>query len=377
MEQFSWKKELVYGTEKKPNSEIYISDLKDSRTGKCDKILQQYGIIVQISKLIPEQYSEICTFYLKQNMDENGDSFIIEPNTLQKLSKLDAMTIQLHKENKIIGCVIILIIPVTITSNNFSTNSNTIHTSFLCIDKKYRKQGLAGILIRQVIEYGMKIKIYSGIHILQEPKYECPQIDIYCSIIPELKTNLQSNVSKLDPHNDNNVICNPILLSRNDFWNCIYFWNSSDKGNKILFNPSDDYFQKWCSAFDTYCIKGNINNIIYILCVFSLFKIKSLLPDGKVVEYGYLSLFKLNETLNLFSVQQPTEYRQIMTRICYLISDICSTEQIKLLLIPDMGYISADILLGMNAIKNDQCSYFGTYNLNLFPKSSEIFYPYF
>lgn len=371
MDLFSWNVEAVYKSSQGTIPDFYI--LSDYQTGKYDQVLIQNNITVHISKLEPTQYFEICSFYLNQNSQQNDEEiFIIEPNLLNRLSRLEALTIQLRKENKIIGCVILVIIPIKITKNDKHIINNTIHTTFLCIDKEHRKQGLAGILIRQVIEYGFVHRfdqnIMFGIHILQEQKYECPEIKLYFSIIPELNTKLnnQANIINISYYTVTPENCNPAFN----------FWNYNNQGNQILFYPSIEYFQKWCTVFNTYCIV-NSNNDKEILLLFTLFNIKSLYENKTFILHGYLVLFSLNKKLNLLAIQDSILYQQLMTKICYLITEICLKQNIKLLVIPDMGNIPADFLLKMQVVKNDKSSFFGTYNLNFYPECTQVIYPYF
>jgi len=388
MSKFSWLQEAVPNNN---NNSKFTSDfhiLTKYETGMFDMFLQQNNITVDILRLIPEQYYEICNFYLNHGNDEDNEIFIIEPKILHNLSYLDFYTIQMRKNNELIGCVFVIFFPVKITIDNKCTLLNSVHTSFLCIHNNYRRMGLGGILIRQVIEHGFRNiqekQTKLGIHILQEMKYPCPSIDIYNCIISNTMEKIQGEYSQIQQNYSeeyHNEYSKQICFSKivNDNYQIAYnLWNSDFHSNKhqILFCPSEDYFKKWCLSFPTYLIHENINDTQLPLFMFSLFQTK-ILHGKDIILSGYITLFKINDILQLINIQDNNKYRSIIRNICRIICEICLQENIKLLIIPDVGNFPVDILLNLHVEKNDKCSYFGVYNLNFLPTVSQIAYPYF
>lgn len=369
MSKFSWNKEAVYHDDTdKIDDNLHI--LTSYKCGMFTKFLMENNIEVNTVKLNPEHYFEICNFYLKQGNDHTNQISIIEPNMLQKFSNLNFLSIQLRKNKELIGCVFITLVPVKIFQNNNSHKEslsihndilNAVHTSFLCIHNKYRKQGLGGVLIRQVIEFGFQnIPTHNtklGIHILQEKKYPCPEIDIYTTVITDEVKEISLNYIKLD--NDNYQLGYEFWINNND--------------SQILFYPTEDYFKRWCSTFNTYIILDQNNNILFL---FSLFAMKVLNVTEILLE-GYITLFKVNNFLSDISIENDEYYKFIIENITNIICKCSLEENIKLLIIPDIGNFPADIFLKLNVVKNSYSSYFGIYNINFLPKCQNISYPYF
>jgi len=471
MSKFSWQNEnVLHNTEfgsliNPPVEQVpypkHFGLLNEFEPGKYDNFLKKNNIISKISRLNVNQFKDICSFYLKNGNDEHNELFIIEPQFLKRISNLETYTIQLIKNEKIIGCVILFHIPVKINknrydnSNNLNINSNndnsgslsnissnsssgnnidittsnsnsinidsddihvnkkqnnyrnndninsnsddihvnkkqdkyrykskiksivgySLHTSFLCIHRKYRRKGLGGVLIRQIIEYGIcnrkEKEILLGLQILQEQKFACPIVDLYDI---EIKNNFRSNRSltyfyklhindeetSYDTYDINLQLSYSFLITLND-----------DK--QILFYPEMDEFKKWITAFPTYCIRKNGGEII---CIFSLFPTKVM--SGKTItNQGYITWFKIHHRFGELGIKDIDLYKKVINNMASHISEACINENIQTLIIPSLNNFPADILIALSANKNDNNSYFGAYNLNFLPVCDKVMYPYF
>jgi len=392
---FSWKEENVLHIDNNNDSNDNNEDFhiqKKFEYGKFDKQLKEQGIVTYISRLKPTQYLSICNFYLNHGNDHNDELFIVEPQFLDKISKLETYTIQLIYNDEIIGCVILFHFPVRIllhSNGEFSHGKlidnnklcNVVHTSFLCIHKQHRHKGLGGILIRQIIEHGAKLipnNMLLGIHILQELKYNCPIIPLYDVDVKESYNKLHKLLydNSIQDCNDN-IIYRKCNIHNDDELILIYnFWINQDN-KQIMWYPSIDHFKLWCSIFDVYyVVENNINktnNIIYMFCLFPI----KILFGIQTYQQGYITFQKFNDSILSYITQDISRYQSIIINISYAIVEASLHHNITSLIIPDMNNFPVDVLIQLNATQNSNKSYFGTYNLNFVPNINSVAYPYF
>lgn len=366
MEKFSWQTET--GIKVNSNkSDLFV--LNTDVTDKFDSFLQQNKMKINILPLESKYYAEISEFYLNHGSDESESVFHLDINFLHRLSNLKCLLFVLIKQKLILGCAIAIILPIKVQRKNMESISNNIHTSFLCIHQKHRNKGLAGILIRSIIDYGFhhyqEYRTFTGIHILQEPKYNCPKITLYNCDINNVHNSIIDNSNNIDLHiSQINSKHNSSLIKK-----VIDFLIQDEK--EILFYPSEQYFIQWCKTFDTYLVYM----LDEIICTFSVMYLE-IISKSSVNKVAFLVLFKLNSKLNFLNITENSKYQLIIQKLATYLVDICKTNFISELIIPCLNEMNSDLLLELKATKSEMYSYYGTFNFNFPIDINNILYPY-
>ncbi len=98
------------------------------------------------SSINPHHKLDIIKFIQTHNITNTGNITELSEKSLDRILSLPHLIGILTINNKIIGTIISVIFRV----KNMDTEFLTAYTSFLCIHKNYRKQGLAQVLIQSI-----------------------------------------------------------------------------------------------------------------------------------------------------------------------------------------------------------------------------------
>lgn len=100
---------------------------------------------------------DIISFIKTHDEGDNGNVTELTQESLQRLFSTPSVMAILRKDNKIIGTMISPIFRVKYKRvNRKPLNILSSYSTFLCVDKLYRKQGLAMALIRSIMQEGFQ-----------------------------------------------------------------------------------------------------------------------------------------------------------------------------------------------------------------------------
>ena len=137
------------------------------------------------------------------------------------------------------------------------------------------------------------------------------------------------------------------------------FYQDINKGNKFVFYPSNELFEKWIKLYPTYIVLNGKE----IIGLFSIGTLNCKMASG--AEGTLCSPLLFN------SIKGKSE----MILKCLL--SIAEEKDYDLLYGNQVGDLTEEVYKSVNAIKNKSVSYFSLYNNSAKVKSEDIFTPLF
>lgn len=115
---------------------------------------------------LPEDLEkELIIFVENHNQVGKYNTTILDQNIINRFKKMGACLAVLFHNDIVIGTMISL----GFRCHYHTKEIYTSYTTFLCVHKQYRENGLAIILIQAIMQYGKKHNIYSGYYISDIP----------------------------------------------------------------------------------------------------------------------------------------------------------------------------------------------------------------
>ena len=307
-----WNKMEIFKGKKDNN--LFISQKKPLFFARKDYELET-------SSKVKLNTDEIDKFYYF-NYNVNEETSFTQLNS-KKYLYLDSEILTIKKDNKIIGSIVSVIIPVKINTeldknvkiplsergSLFGSENTLIFacSSFLVIDKKYRRKG-----------YGIAM-IQESLQIL----YKNGGLGAYfINNVPRGNNNIKLNIWYFDLAKMNNNNTNLIVERvKEESFN---FYMSLVKDKKIAFIPSLNYWKKWVEVFPTYTVKKddkligmfcfNNYNVRYPIKKSSLMKGNLLFCLGKQPETLESSIEKCKSYLNILEVYETGDLTSKLVR---------------------------------------------------------------
>lgn len=214
---------------------------------------------------------DVLTFVNTHNQVGKYNFARINTETLNRFKKTGSCLAILMHDSKIIGTMISLGFRCSYIEREIYTS----YTTFLCVHKNYRSNGLAMILIQSIMRHGQKYNIHSGYYLSDEPHQPIKSRNVirgwYRPINHQRVRNLGYSLPNLPPSKDierkyrlmyhipKSDIVNRIKSPGIDEWRkAMYFFNS----DTLHLIPTEEEFRWYCSFFDVYLFKNGILMVI-------------------------------------------------------------------------------------------------------------------
>jgi hypothetical protein len=338
---------------------------------------------------------------------------------IEKYLQLNCELLAIRIKRKLVGSMISLLVPVSISltrgadpHNNFDrsgillNNSDLYHkiggdnlifasASYLAVKNKYRGKGFGMAIIQESLQvlyenggitayFVNKVSRSSnsipvnfwGLALRDKTinRFERSSKEIKLNIQDDhlksfaLKLNIQDDHLKSFALKLNNQIGNAApnsnmkvtRINTNNVKTAYDYYITQTNNQYIKFSPTLDYFTRWINVFDTYLVKDNE----IIIGLFSIKEFELISTTTKeIYRYGNNLLFTCNEN-KCFQV------------FISFISE-CKNKNIDILTLCETGYITADLLNKVGAIRPNNPSYINFYNTNIKLKPSEFHLPLF
>jgi len=318
------------------------------------------------------ELKNISNFYKRNYKIENDNAIFVEFDTLKNFINLNSEIVVIYKEENIIGIMISIVIPFNIETNldknvlisaserfKFYTDEKNILgacSSFLVIDRKFRKKGYGMALIQESLQILYK---YGGMSAY------------FLNTVSRCKNSIKVNVwnyplalDKLDkckfnyPRNHKSLFIiepceeNIKIVDENNLQIAYDFYINYIQDKKIKFSPSLNYWSEWIKVFPTYIILDK-----EIKGIFSFY--------NNIINYP-----KYNANINtgylLFCLGKNTLKNSL--HIAKKLFDV--------LIFYQTGDINIHEIKKTFAQKIDE-KFINFYNLNLFLKTEEFYCPIF
>ena len=323
-------------------------------------------------KFTEQDFHDLSAFYNKNYNIDNGINITqLSSASLKRYAYVDS-EILFIKNDEMIGSIISILIPTKIITNlnkntleisnrlqshNFEDSLVLACTSFLVLDKKYRKKGYGMSLIQESLQIlhnngglgayfinsvsrcinSVKLNIwYFPLNIDKLKKYNYPYPSNYKFNIPDVK--------------------NLIIEKVNDEYEVFNFYHSLIKNKKFAFSPSFSQWKKWTHVFPTYTVSKEGNKI----GIFSFDFNELRCPLNRMIFSRASLLICIGD--------QPNTLNSALS-ICKNIYDILEFYQ--------TGDLTSSLLSSIFSQKYDRNKWINFYNMQIDLNSSEIYVPIF
>lgn len=360
---------------KKDNSkELFISLKKPNFINK-----NLYTVYDSFTEDFTEDFLKNLSYFYILHYKINGSNETIEVSieNLKNYLNIDSLILTLKDNDKIIGSIISILLPIEInTELNKNVNMPTTKrfksikseesmvfscASFLILENKYRSKGYGMALIQESLKHLYDNGGLGAFFINKVSR---------CTNSVLLKIwDFPLNLKKLDDHKfpypkdykhlfeiekDENYEI--VKVEEKNLEESFIFYTNYLKNKKMFFSPNLNYWKKWVASFPTYIIKSNEGNMG--LFSFRIDEIRYPINKMKAV-YGWL----------IICIGKQPETLKASLFIGKKFWDI--------LKIYELGDLSDKIISSVNAQKSPVMQYLNFYNVRIFLKPNEIYFPIF
>ena len=252
--------------------------------------------VVTSDKISPKLQSDIMDFIRLNDCTDSGNITELSHETFSRLLTVPCFIGVIFKRDRIVGTIFSIVLRAR--TYELSDNFLTSYTTFLCVDKDYRKQGLAMALIRAVAKEGLvRCGVIHGYYMTSDPHQPINNpivswyrpIDVKKSLSAgfvldsfarrgDRRTSSANSRQKIAYH-----VSKPANLPRKVGKPDHHLVLPLLQKGSIYLDPTPDEFGSICECFDVYIVDD--------LGLFMLFPMSSVISaSGKRVRNAQLAL---------------------------------------------------------------------------------------
>lgn len=318
------------------------------------------------------ELKQISIFYKRNYKIENDNAIFVEFETLKNFLNLNSEIVVIYKEERIIGMMISILIPFNVNTDLskdvlipsserfklYTDEKNMLGacSSFLVIDRKYRKKGFGMSLIQESLQILHKIGGISAYFLntvsrcKNSIKVNVWRFPLDLNKLDKCKFNYPKNYKSLFQIKTSEE--NIEIVDEKNLQIAYNFYINYIKNKKINFLPNLDYWAKWIKVFPTYIIQGK-----EIKGIFSFY--------SNIINYP-----KYNENINtgylLFCLGENTLKNSLNA----------AKKLFDILIFYETGDININEIKKIFAQKIEE-RFINFYNINLFLNPGEFYCPIF